>query len=224
MGTEPIVIPPWSHSTISSYKTCPLKYFAAKVSKKYPDQQNEASLWGNRVHTALENRVLKKTPLPEGMKEYEPLAALFDAPDGQLIVEKKLALDKYFRPAEWDKCWVRGIIDIGILKSKSAKVYDWKTGKPKRDSQQLALFAALVMGYYPYIETVKTGFIWLKDQSLDEAVYTREDLPGIWEEFIIDVRKWENSYKTGKWEVRPSGLCRQYCSNMECSYNGRRNG
>ena len=215
-------IPPWSFSTIENYETCPAKYYAQKVSKKYPDSQNEASIWGNRVHKSLEMRVAEKKPLPEGMEQWEPLAATFDDHGGKLLTEFRFSLDKQFRPSKWTECWVRGIIDVGVLRAKDAHVYDWKTGKPKADTGQLKLSAAAVMHSYKYIKTVKTGYIWLKDNTLKDETYTRDDLPDIWADFLPRVVKWENSYKTNTWEKRPSGLCKAHCSNLDCTFNGRR--
>lgn len=215
-------IPPWSFSTISAYETCPLKYYASKVSKEFPEKPTEATTWGNRVHTAMEHRVVKKTPLPEGMGQWEEIAALFDSPGGQVLVEKRLSLNKQFQPCAWDSSWVRGIVDIGVLKEKTGKAYDWKTGKPKTDSLQMKLFAALMMHSYPYLENVKTGFVWLINNTMTEAKYTRDELPSIWEEFLPKVHRWERAYELDKWEPKPSGLCKQYCPNLKCNFNGRR--
>lgn len=215
-------IPPWSFSILSAYETCPAKYYASKVSKKYPDSQNEASIWGNRVHAALDKRLTEKKPLPEGMQQWEPLASMFDSPGGKLLSEFRFSLSKQFRTATWTNCWVRGIIDVGVLKEGHAKLYDWKTGKPKPDEGQLKLSAAAVMHSFPYIETVTTGYIWLKDNTLNDTTYTRDDLPAIWGDFLPRVVKWENSYKTNKWEKRPSGLCKGWCSNLDCTFNEKR--
>ena len=215
-------IPPWSFSTIEGYETCPFKYYASRVSKKYPDTQNEASIWGNRAHKGLELRVNSHTPLPEGMQQWEPLAAVFDDHGGKLLTEYRFALDKQFRPSKWTSCWVRGIFEGGVLRSDEAVVYDWKTGKPKADNGQLKLSAAAVMHSFPYIKTVTTGYIWLKDNTINEDPCTREDLPNIWADFLPRVVKWENSYRTDKWEKRPSGLCKGWCSNLDCTFNEKR--
>ena len=215
-------IPPWSFSTIDAFETCPFKYYAAKVSKKYPDAQNEASIWGNRVHSSLEQRVVSKKPLPEGMEQWEPLAATFDDHGGKLLTEFRYALNRQFEPTEWTKAWVRGIIDVGVLQTSSAYLYDWKTGKPKADTGQLSLSAAAVFHSFKYIDTAITGFIWLKDNTLKEDTYKRSDLPAIWGEWMPRVVKWETAFRTNKWEKRPSGLCKGWCSNLDCTFNEKR--
>lgn len=215
-------IPPWSYSLLNAYETCPFKYYAAKVSRKYPDAQNEASMWGNRAHTALEQRVANKKPLPEGMEQWEPLAATFDNHGGKLLTEHRYALTRQFNVTVWTAAWVRGIIDVGVLWKDSAAIFDWKTGKPKPDDGQLKLSAAAVMHSFPYVESVKTGFVWLKDNTLKEDTYTRDSLPAIWGELMPRVVRWENSYKTNKWEKRPSGLCKGWCANLDCTFNEKR--
>lgn len=211
-------IPPWSFSTINSYMTCPFKYYAAKVSKKYPDESNEASIWGNRVHKALEERLLHKTTLPVGMDQWEPIVALFDEPSGELLVEHKLAIDKKFEPCDWDNSWARCIIDVALLRGDRAKAYDWKTGKIKPGSQQLALSSAILMHVHPSVKIVDTGYVWLQYGDITPASYHRGDLSDFWAEFLPNVRKWERSFETGKWEKKPSGLCRDWCSNKECNF------
>lgn len=217
-------IPPWSYSTLTAYETCPLKYYASKVSKEFPEKQTEATLWGNRVHNALEHRIKDKTKLPEGMEQWEPLAEMFCGHPANTMVftEKRYALNDKFRPTDWDSAWVRGILDVGLVKGEKAKVYDWKTGKVKPDSTQLMLFAAFVLHSHRQVNKVKTGFIWLADGSITEAKYDRDGLPAIWEEFLPRVKRWENAYANDKWEPKPSGLCGKWCPNLKCNFNGRR--
>jgi hypothetical protein len=153
------------------------------------------------------------------MEQWEPVAALFDEPGGQLLVEKKLAIAQNFIPAKWDTAWGRGIIDVAILQGEKAKAYDWKTGKVKPDSLQLRLFSALLMHTYGFVEEVKTGYVWLQDGTITEETYTRDSLPEFWAEYLPKIKRWEESYQTNTWEKRPSGLCAGWCSNRECNFH-----
>ena len=87
----------------------------------------------------------------------------------------------------------------------------WKTGKRKPNSDQLMLFAALAFAYYPWIEKVVCGFIWLKDSSFDKEIYTREQIQEIWSEFLPRVDRLEIAFNEDKWQAKPSGLCRNWC-------------
>ena len=84
------------------------------------------------------------------------------------------------------------------------------------------MFAALLMHARPHIERVKTAFVWLKEKKIDKALYTKDDLPSIWKEFIPRVAKLESSYEKDKWVPRPSGLCKQWCAVLDCEFNGKR--
>lgn len=95
------------------------------------------------------------------------------------------------------------------------------TGKPKHDSDQLELFAALLMAVYPECDTVKTGFLWLKTNGIDQARFERGDLPNIWNKFLPRVKALEEAHRTSTWPVRPSGLCRNWCPCKQCPHNGR---
>ena len=215
-------MPPWSHSTLTSYETCPRRYYQTKVSREIKEPPTEATKWGNTVHQALENRARDGVPLPEVMQSYEPIVSKIISLDGRRLVEERMSVDKNFNVTEWATSWCRGIVDIGIIGLKSGFLFDWKTGKRKVDSDQLKLMALLAMHTYPYIDKVKTGFVWLKDNKLDSEVFTREQVPIIWREFLPRVKRLENAYDKNKWEPKPSGLCKGWCPCTSCEFNGKK--
>ena len=58
-------------------------------------------------------------------------------------------------------------------------------------------------------------------KALIKAEYTVEQVPDLW-------MKWRDAYAsmqaaadTDVWNPRPSGLCRQHCSVLECAHNGK---
>lgn len=216
--------PPWSHSTLTSFETCPRRYYQTKVTREIKEPQTEATIWGNTVHQALENRAKSGQPLPEAIKSYEPLVDKIIAREGRRLVEEKMAIDSNFAPADWGKSWARGIVDLGIVDTKKAYLFDWKTGKRKADSDQLKLMGLLAMHTYPWVEEVKTGFVWLKDNKIDQEVFTREQIPVLWMDFLPRVQRMENAYSKDRWEPKPSGLCKAWCPCTGCEFNGRRSG
>jgi hypothetical protein len=133
--------------------------------------------------------------------------------EGKRVVEERVALDRNLRPTTWmaKNVWVRGVIDIGVVGSKRAYLLDWKTGKHRPDSDQLKLFAALAFAMYPWIDSVVTGFIWLKEDKFDKQLFTREQLPEIWSEFLPRLSRVAHAYGENKWVPKPSGLCRSWC-------------
>jgi CRISPR/Cas system-associated exonuclease Cas4 (RecB family) len=217
-------MPPWSHSTLTSYETCPRRYYLTKVTRTVTEPQTEATIWGNSVHQALEKRAKTGEALPIAIKAYEPIVDKILNRDGRRLVEEKMAIDESFQPAQWSKSWCRGIVDLGIVDTKTAYMFDWKTGKRKPDSEQMKLMALLTLHTYPYIEKVKTSFIWLKDGKIDQDVFTREQIPTLWQDFIPRVNRLANAYEKERWEPKPSGLCGSWCPCTGCEFNGRRSG
>lgn len=215
----------WSYTALTAFETCPKRYYLTRVSKEVKEPQTEATTWGNNVHKALELRVRDKLPLPAGMEQYEPIAAKFDTAQGQVTTETKFTLDAHMRPTSWfaSDAWLRCILDITVDKGTSAAVLDYKTGKRKTDSHQMMLFAGVLMQAKPLLEKVSTGFIWLKENKTDTKVFTREDLPDIWGEFIPRTQRLDHAYEYNKWEAKPSGLCREWCpvGKSRCTHCGK---
>jgi PD-(D/E)XK nuclease superfamily len=205
--------PAWSYTSLTAYETCPKRYYLTRVSKEVREPQTTATTWGNAVHKAMELRVKDKTPLPSDMVQWAHIAAKLDTAVGQIHTEQKFTLDAHMRPTSWfaDNAWLRCILDVTVDKGRSAAVLDYKTGKRKTDSDQMMLFAGVLMQTQPLIDKVSTAFIWLKDGKTDSKVFTRPQLPEIWGEFMPRVQRLEHAHEFNKWEARPSGLCREWC-------------
>lgn len=218
----------WSYSALDAFETCPHRYHVTKVTKEVAEPQTEATIWGNKVHRALEHRVTKLTPLPESMVEYEPIAAAVcaKAQGGVIKAEQKMALTRDYRPTTWfgKDVYVRGITDFTIQKGDTVFIGDWKTGKPTPASGQLKLTAAMTFAHQPYINRIVNAFVWLKTGGVTSAVFTREDIPSIWQEFEPRVRRLEQALADNKFPKRPSGLCRKWCPVSSCEHNGNYRG
>ena len=213
----------WSYSSLTQFETCPRRYYHTRVAKDIIEPETQALTWGNAVHQALEARVKDGTPLPTGMTQWEPLVAKVLAAGGEVFTERQIALSKSFAPVDWfaPDVWVRGVVDIGMSKGPRMVALDYKTGKPKEDSDQLKLFAALLMALHPEVDEVITGFLWLKTNSITKAKFSVGDLPNIWNAFLPRVRRLEDAHANETWPQRPSGLCRSWCPCVQCEFNGR---
>ena len=204
---------PWSYSALNAFETCPRRYQLTRVTKEAREKQTEATLWGNRVHKALEDFAKGEKALPKELKKYERYVKKILSYEGKRVIETRMAINNNFRPTKWKAkdVWCRGIIDIGVVGSDTAYLLDWKTGKRKPDSDQLKLFAVLAFAHYPWIEKVTTGFIWLKDSKFDKEVFTRDQVMEIWEEFLPRLQRLETAFVDDKWQPKPSGLCKNWC-------------
>ena len=211
------VMPAWTYSQIDSFESCPRKYFHLKVLRDIKEPPTEATIWGEKVHTAMEYRIKEGTPLPEGMTQWEGIAAKFEALPGDKHCELQMAVDKNFQPAEWGNAWSRGIADLLVIHGDQAGIFDYKTGKRKL-TEQLQLYAGYTFAKYPQVNYVTTGFVWMRDKKIDKAKFHRDEVPAIWREFLPRVRKLESAYERDAWPCRPSGLCRGWCPVKTCEF------
>jgi hypothetical protein len=212
----------WSYSAINQFETCPAQYAAERVYKTAKRQINDAAVWGNQVHEAIELRLRDKAPLTSRFKAYESVAKLIERLEGHQFYEHKMALDRQYNPTGWkaDNVWVRGILDVLVVKNDKAIALDWKTGKIRKDSLQLQLFALYVFAHFPDVNTVHTIFQWLKFAQSDKAIYYRKDIDELWKPFEEKYAKLAEAARLDIWTPRPSGLCKAWCSNTLCEYHG----
>ena len=212
----------WSYTALTGFENCPHRHWRTKAAKDIPDPPGDAATFGKRVHSALENRVKDKTPLPESMKHYEPYCKRFEGVPGQVIVEHQIALNKQLKPTSWfaKDAWCRGVIDVGVVSGKKALMGDWKTGKRKPDSEQMMLFAGLGFIAYPQVKVIDTTFIWLPDKKVDRETFKREDAADIWGTFLPRVKRMEMAYNDGPdaHPKKPSGLCNGWCPVKDCEF------
>jgi hypothetical protein len=224
MAAHEMVIKPiaWSFTSISAFRTCPRQYHEIRVLKNFKEEKNEVSIWGDRVHKAFEASLRDGVPLPEDMQLWQPTVEQFRGLKGKLYVENELAITQGFQPCDWfaDDVWCRGIIDALWIDGTVAKAVDWKTGKRKPNSDQLALFALLVFHHFPEVQEVRTMFVWLKTLEQDKATYGRMHIPELWQKFIPDLHRLKDAYDNERWPARTSGLCRKHCAVVTCPYNG----
>ena len=215
---------PWSYSTLDKFETCARQFHEIKVLKTFVEPESEHQLWGKEVHTSFEDCIKSggATPLPAKMKHWQKLADQVIAMKGATILtELEVALDGNFKPAPWDDCWTRGVIDVVVLGKTTALVIDWKTGK-RKPSEQLKLYAAYIFALYPNINTVHVAFVWLKDKRIDKETIERSEVWFIWQGFIERVARLRSAHERGSWPEHPSGLCKNYCAVTSCKYNGKR--
>lgn len=202
-------MPAWSWSSYQDYLNCPLQYNLTRVTKQVVRPETEHLVWGNKVHSALEDRVKDGTPLPDGMQKWEKYARWATDSGVPPITERKVALDKDLNPVDfWDKkAWCRGVLDLTLLADTLAVVLDWKTGKVRAESDQLKLFAGFIFAWHSEVDTVRTGYVWLNHDKVTEQTYQRIHVEQIWSTFSPGLERMERSYNSGDWPARPSGLC-----------------
>jgi predicted RecB family nuclease len=212
-----MTIPAWTYSQLEKFETCPRQFYHVRVKKDWVEAPTDATRWGEKVHTAMENRVLYGEALPDGMNQWESIATKIASMKGEIKCEQKMAVDSGFQPADWGSAWSRGIADVVITYKDTAVILDYKTGK-RKPTEQLMLYAGYAFAHYPQVQTVTTGFVWLKEKKIDKTPFHRSDVSTIWLEFLPRVRKLETAYEKDKWLARPSGLCNGWCPVKSCEF------
>ena len=211
-----------SYSSIKMYEQCPKRYLHQRINKEVEDKGSDATIYGERVHKQLEDRLKIGTQLPEESVKHEQVCTTIESltKNSELYLEQKLCLNANLTPTGWydNDAWLRSILDVLVIKDKVAIVMDWKTGKRRPDFTQLELFAIQVFVHYPQIEEVKTSFIWLKEGKTDSETFRLIDTKLMWGELLSRIERINQSYKSNNFPARPSGLCRYCPANKICEY------
>lgn len=204
---------PWSYSSLQAFETCSRRYYLTRIAKLVKEPQTEATMWGNEVHKALEHAVAGTKALTPTFAQYQPIVERLRASPGKKYTEQKFGLTSAFKPTQFfgKDVWFRGVLDLTIVTPKIGIVLDYKTGKVKTDGDQLKLFAAATFAQHPYLETVKTGYLWLANDKITTQDFKKEDIPVVWQEFIPRIKRMELAQEEDKWLPNPSGLCKAWC-------------
>jgi len=210
-----------SYSALKLFEQCPLRYYRQRVIKDIKDEMGEAAIHGIKGHEALEARISDGTPLPKHLSKLEPTCAFLSG-EGDIQVEREMTLNDNLEPTGWfDKdAWLRGKLDVLLVKGKHALVMDWKTGKRRPDMFQLRLFAGLVFRHYPDVEKVTTTLIWTKTHDVDSEVIDRSEYNNIFAEVLGKINRIYDAYEHEKWPAHPSGLCNYCPAKHDCVYAG----
>lgn len=201
----------WSISRLNNYEQCQKKYRHLFVVKDVKDEDNQYTIRGTAVHKACRYRLEHKTPLPPEYAHFEPVLTAIESKHGVLMLEQQLSLDRRLRPCGWfdEECYVRAIIDVGRRSHDTIWVGDYKTGKVKNSSDQLALTAAILFRHYPKVSKVVTSYIWLDaGGKITTETFLRQQEEEIWRSLLPRAKLIELSLKTQSWPAKPSGLCK----------------
>ena len=215
----------FTYTKLGAYENCPKKYYHLYVAKDVKEPDSPHLLLGNQVHAALAKAAELRTPLPDDLKKYQHHVdrTLKGVGDGcKLLIEQKLAMNRNFQPVPFfdSEVWFRGIVDVAKIAGDVAVVFDYKTGKPKEDMVQLALFAALVFSHNPAVQKITTAFVWLADDFLTTEDFRRDELPDLWSALLPRTDALENAHSTMEFPPSENALCK-YCPVTKCAFNKR---
>jgi CRISPR/Cas system-associated exonuclease Cas4 (RecB family) len=191
------------------HEQCARKYKFIKIDK-LQDKSGDAANRGKMIHEEIE-AILKGGLLMLS----SDIVYLDDKITNWLKLkaasEMTIAVDKDWNPVLYNdpNAMFRGVIDLYLENGPEATIIDFKTGKHRDYSDQVSVYAALVMSCKPEIEYVKTAIEFLDLAKTDEyKLITRADLPTL----QVQLRRRLNTVEKDKiFAPNPSFLC-NYCA------------
>jgi hypothetical protein len=218
----------WSYSALTAHRTCPKKYLETYLLKNWPEDESEQQKWGNELHKAMADGIIKGAKLPPTMARFQEWVdniRKIAGPHVEVRTELKLAFDDKFQAASYfdPQVWFRGIADVLVLipSHRTAIAIDWKTGKVLNETDQLATMAQCVFANHPSIDTVGTIYAWLGYNTQTVKIFERHNMAAVWNDLWPDVLALKNSYDTDTYPAKPSGLCKRWCPVTTCTYHGK---
>lgn len=217
----------WSYSKLKNFEDCPKRYYAVDVAKQFSeDKDNESLKYGEIVHESLADRINHgHTPLPahlKGLEKYAEKVLKGTTPDTTILVEQQLAINENFKATQWfgSDAWFRGIADVIKMRGPIAAVLDWKTGKILEDGIQLALMAQCVFAHHEQIQRIRTEFVWIKEDAITRADFSRADMADVWAGLLPRVTTLKLAHETMNFPPKPGGLCKRWCVVQSCPHHG----
>jgi len=226
-------LPAWSYSFLDQFANCPRQAYHRYILKE-KGVETEAQREGNLFDKAVEDYLLKDTPLPEKYLKFKGYAdSLKQAVDVQLYAQLKLGIKRDFTPSDFfgKEVWGRGVLDVALVKKRSlgnpnvAIITDWKTGKSNEgkpysnNGLQLKIFSLLLFCHFPGVEKITAFNLWLKDMKPGKVYsFVRGDRAALWKEVLPRIMAMEKAFATQSWPESPGPLC-GYCDVTSCKYN-----
>lgn len=220
----------WSYSRLKNFRTCPRRHNHIDLLKDVPQPKSPELDEGEAIHLAFQRRVEKGLPMPTKFKNLsdwgDELVKVYH-PNQKIYCEQQMALTRDGRPCDWfaKDVWFR--IKVDHLKlfpwklKTAALVIDFKTGVPKDDLVQLALYAWVIFSTYPDVEAVRAEYWWTKVKDKTTEIFTRDDIDQLWEgDLLPELMAMEQAYVTQTFPPKRNGLCKEYCNVTSCEFCG----
>jgi hypothetical protein len=214
----------WSYSALKSFNICPKRYYHYSVAKDITEPVSEHLRVGWDTHKAFELRVKEGRKLPLPLAVHEPFMTLLANAQGAVSTELRLGLTRGFTPTAFfaPDVWYRAVIDYAAVfpGKRRAAIVDYKTGKPSDDLTQLRLGAVALLAHDPDIDRVTAAMFFIGFGTTRMVRLSRDDVTGVWADVLPGVNRLERAHAEDRFEPRPGGLCKRWCSVKSCIYNG----
>ena len=209
----------WSYSRLTSYETCPRRYYGISVAKTLIEEPSQAMQDGNAVHKAFELFLKNGAHLPLHLRQYEPVLAKIKSAPGEMVVEQQIALNSNWESVEWfaRDAWLRVKSDLTQLHGTQAVCWDWKTGRPSTDFTQLKLNAAVTFHLAPEVQAITMAYLWTRTKTVDSKPILRSEVPDVRSELLPRVKKYQSAHDSTDFPARPNYFCKG-CPDKTCPH------
>lgn len=195
-----------SYSSIKLYEQCAAKYKFSRIDR-LPEPTGPAAERGKMIHAELES--ILKGGLEILCEEAEHLLPKIDVwKEQDAKSEMEFAVNNRWDPVDFNDptYMLRGIIDLYIEDGDRAIVLDFKTGKERDYTDQVAVYATVILATKPHINEVVPAIEFIDTKkSLTYNVIHRKDLQYLKQsvEGRVNIIERDKIYAPN-----PSGLCR----------------
>lgn len=160
---------PWSYTKLATFERCPKLGYARYISKTLPYVESDVAKEGNRVHNAIEHYIRDGVALPNDLEwivDYIPEKKY----EGDIVaVERWFNFDQENRLAH-TRSWFTTKVDLLHIEAGDiAWIFDWKTGKPWEDPDQLNIYSTAIKAHYPHVRHWRGMYVWLKPRKVGEV-------------------------------------------------------
>ena len=176
---------------------------------------------------ALESRIRDGIMLPAEFAHLEPMVAKVLEFPGIRYVEHKLAFNDNGVPIPyWDKAgYFRGAADLMIFDQEKGdlRIFDWKSGKPRTNKDQLDRMALAAYQCSKGVKKIRAAFVYpLLAAPVQAETYHDTDMPRLMQLLQHDIKRVDTAIELNQFPPSPSGLCKQWCDVLSCTFNGRK--
>lgn len=217
----------WSWSRIELFEQCPKRFYHKTIKKDIPFIPNDATERGKRVHDSLANALLHGSALPA---ELSHMVSLINGvnqrrranPDIHTIIEQDLAFREDLTLTDWfsKEVWLRMRWDLALKEGREISIWDWKTGKVKPASDQLALSAFGAFAIFPDLEIAKTAYVWVDHSQFTPVAFTRDQFDRLERKFGDRAELLQIANEKGEWPAKANPYCK-WCelTKLQCMHH-----
>lgn len=210
----------WSFSGLKQFINCPRQYNEVKIKGNFQTEETEQIRYGKEVHKALEDYVREGKPLLKNYQRFQKFVDPILALGGTAYAEHEMALREDHTPCGFkdEDYWVRGIVDLLVIKGDTAYIIDYKTGSNRYpDSTQLQLMALLVFAHFSEVNHAKGCLMFVVHDSFVFKEYRRDQTDALWVKFTNDLARLKISFTNDTWPPNPKPLC-GWCPVKTCEF------